>query len=87
MLWTSEVLLNKIMNEQQPRVVYIILQGQVVVDDTIWILQCVPFDRVGNIIARLSTVPYFPVRLSRSSTLCYGLPSCMCQNYLVGGSG
>ena len=56
MLWTTEVfILNKIINEQQPRVesslFCIILQEQVVVDDDNWILQYVTFDRVGNIIA------------------------------------
>ena len=39
---------------------------------------------------RLFTVLYFSVRSSRSSALCYGLPSYMrheCQNYLGGGGG
>ena len=45
------MLINKITNEQKPRVVYFAsyLQGQVVVDDDNWILQYVTFDRVGNI--------------------------------------
>ena len=52
MLWTTELLINKIINEKQPIVFFcIILQGQVVVDDDNWILKYVTFNRVGNIIA------------------------------------
>ena len=43
MLWTTKVLRNKIINEQQPRIL-----GQVVKDDNYWILQHVTFDRVDK---------------------------------------
>ena len=43
MLWTTKVLINKIINEQQPRIL-----GQVVKDDNYWILQHVTFDRVDT---------------------------------------
>ena len=46
MLWTTEVLINKIINEQQPRVVYFAsyCRGKWLhVDDNNWILQYVTF--------------------------------------------
>ena len=44
MLWTTKVLRNKIINEQQQPIIL----GQVVKDDNYWILQHVTFDRVDT---------------------------------------
>ena len=50
---TTEVLINKMINEQQPRVVYFASYwGKcMAVHDNNWILQYVTFDRVDNIIS------------------------------------
>ena len=52
LLGTTEVLINKMINEQQPRLVYFASYWDkwlLMINN--WILQCVTFDRVDNIIA------------------------------------
>ena len=52
-LWTTEVLVNKIINEQQPRVVFFASYGGkwMLMITTSLILQYITFSRLGNIIA------------------------------------